>query len=181
MGWLSRLFTGEDEETRHARMRMAADRQDPRRTFVWGILAASYDLDPAYLPAHANEAVRQWYGVKSAGQIVEWTAANFAANRHVAYNQYRLCFLARAGFGAGLLDETTSWSLAIRHAAVAQQHYRDWGDFGRGYLEGHLSYRTEQGDPPNALATHRKNIGQRLEQTQRTVWVAVPWATPMGG
>lgn len=181
MGWLSRLFTGEDAEAKNARIRMAADRQDPRRTFVWGVLAVSYDLDPAYLPGHANEAVRQWYGVKSARQIVDWTAADFAANGHVAYNQYRLCFLARAGHGAGLLDEATSWSLAIRHAAVVQQHYRDWAEFGRGYLEGHLSYRSEQGDPPEQLAKYRKNIGERLAQTQRTVWVAVPWNTPMGG
>ena len=179
MGFLSRLFGGEDAETKEARTRMEQDRRDPRRTFVWGVVAASYELDPAYLRAHATEAIRDWYGVKSAHDIVSWTAADFTANGHVAYNQYRLCFLARAGFGAGVLDEATSWDLAIRHAAVLQQHYRSWQDYGQGYLEGHLSYRQHEGDPPAKLAEYRASIQERLALKHRTVWCAIPWETRM--
>ena len=80
MGWLSRLFSGEDAESREARRRMAIDMQDPRKTFVWGVVSISYEVDPAYLPAHASTAIREWYGVRSPDDIVRWTAADFAAN-----------------------------------------------------------------------------------------------------
>lgn len=180
MGWLSKLFGGEDEETRNARKRMEADRADPRRTFVWGVVAVSYELDPGYLPAHATEAIRDWYGVKSAEDLLSRTPQRFVANDHVAYNQYRLCFLARAGYGAGLVDEATSWGMAIRNAAVLQQHYRSWQEYGQGYLEGHLSYRAHQGDSQEQLADYRESIGERLALKQRTVWAAIPWATPLG-
>lgn len=181
MGWLSRLFGGEDEETRNARKRMEADRAaDPRRTFVWGVVAVSYELDPGYLPAHATEAIRDWYSVKSAEDLLSRTPADFVANDHVAYNQYRLCFLARAGHGAGLLDEASSWGMAIRHAAVLQQHYRSWQEYGQGYLEGHLSYRAQQGDSPQQLAEYRTSIGERLAHKQRTVWAGIPWTTRLG-
>ncbi|MBK6921716.1 MAG: DUF1266 domain-containing protein [Deltaproteobacteria bacterium] len=179
MGWLSRLFSGEDAETREARRRMAVDMQDPRKTFVWGVVSISYELDPAYLPAHANTAIREWYGVRSADDILRWTAADFTANAHPGYNQYRLCFLARAGYGAGVLDEATSWSLAIPHAAVLQQHYPDWLAYGHGYLEGHLSYRAGEGDDAAKLAEIRKRTEERIALRQRTVWCAIPWHTPM--
>jgi hypothetical protein len=179
MGWLSRLLPGEDAETREARKHMARDLTDPRRAFVWGVVAVSYELDPAYMPEHATEAIRDWYGVKSADDLLGRTAANFVANDHVAYNAYRLCFLARAGFGAGMLDATQSWDMAIRHAAVVQQHYGSWAEYGRGYLEGHLSYRAHQGDAPDQLAQYRRSIGERLDVKQRNVWSGIPWATRM--
>jgi hypothetical protein len=177
MGFWSRLFSREDTETRRARERMAVDAQDPRKLFVWGIVAVSYEVDPAYLAEHANTAVREWYGVKTGQDIISWTPSDFSTRDHVAYNQYRLCFLARAGFGAGLLDEQTSWQLAFRHAAVAQQHYPDWQAYGQGYLEGHLQYRHHQKDSDADLTRYRKSIGERLLLKQRTVWHAIPWNT----
>ena len=179
MGWLSRLFGGEDPQTKQARLRMTADLQDPRKAFVWGVVAVSYELDPAYQPEHANEAVRDWYSVKSANDILTWTANDFGTTDSVAYNQYRLCFLARAGFGAGLLTEPQSWDLGFRHAAVLQQHYRSWAEYGQGYLEGHLNYRRSQGDSEQQLQQYRGSINERLATKQRTVWVGIPWATPM--
>lgn len=177
MGWLSRLFTGEDAETREARKRMALDLRDPRRAFVWGVVAVSYEIDPAYQRDHATEAIRDWYGVTSAKQLLEWTQADFSANQHAAYNIYRLCFLARAGFGAGLLDEGQSWGMAFHHAAALAQHYRSWAEYGQGYLEGHLSYRALQGDSPQQLAQYRGSITERLALKQRTVWSGINWAT----
>lgn len=175
MGWLSRLFGGEDAETREARKRMDVDLRDPRRAFVWGIVAVSYDVDPGYLRAHATEAIRDWYGVTSAQDLLSRNASSFVANEHVAYNQFRLCFLARAGYGAGLVDEATSWDMAFRNAAIAQQHYAGWQQYGQGYLEGHLSYRADQGDSPERLSEIRNSISQKLQLKQRTVWSAIPW------
>lgn len=156
---------------------MDVDRRDPRRAFVWGIVAVSYEVDPGYLKAHATEAIRDWYGVASAAELLSRTGADFNANEHVAYNQFRLCFLARAGYGAGLVDEATSWDLAFRHAALAQQHYASWQHFGQGYLDGHLSYRAYEGDPPDRLQEVRVGITQKLQLKDRTVWSAIPWTT----
>lgn len=179
MRWLSRLFRGDDAETREARKRMEVDLRDPRRAFVWGIVAVSYDVDPAYLRDHATEAIRDWYGVTSAQDLLSWTGASFVANEHVAYNQFRLCFLARAGYGAGLLDEATSWQMAFRNATIAQQHYSSWQHYGQGYLEGHLSYRAHQGDSPERLNEIRNSITEKLQLKQRTVWSAIPWNTQL--
>lgn len=177
MRWLSRLFSGEDAETREARKRMDVDLRDPRRAFVWGIVAVSYNVDPAYLRAHATEAIRDWYGVTSAQDLLSRNPGSFVANQHVAYNQFRLCFLARAGFGAGLLDEASSWDMAIRNAALVQQHYSSWQHYGQGYIDGHLSYRAHEGDSPERLNEIRNSLAEKLSVKQRTVWSAIPWNT----
>ncbi|MEZ4365488.1 MAG: DUF1266 domain-containing protein [Kofleriaceae bacterium] len=179
-GALKKLFSGEDAETRAARLQMTTDLADPRRAFVWGVVAVSYKLDPGYLKAHATEAIRDWYGISSAQQLLGFRAEHFGTRSHPAYNQYRLVFLARAGFGAGLIDAETSWGWAMREAAVVQQHYGSWQDYGQGYVAGHLEYRASQGDPPARLEEIRGNLTTQLAAKQREVWVAVPFHTPMG-
>lgn len=170
--WLSNIFAARD-----ARKRMVVDQQDPRKGFVWGVIAVSYDVDPAYLPDHAKLAVTEWYGMENAQDIIEQTPSGFVANEHVAYNQFRLCFLARAGFGAGMLDESTSWALAIRHAAAVQQHYPTWAAYGEGYLQGHLSYRREMGDTVTQLRERESSLREQLIDKQRDVWGTIPFAT----
>ena len=175
MGWLSRLLTGEDPESREAHMRMAHDRSDRCRLFVWGILAASYDLDPGYLPEHARMALGDWYEISSAEELLSYTPEDFVANDHVGYNQFRLCFMARAGYGAGLLDESSSWAMAIANAAVCQNHYASWFEYGRAYLDGHLAYRAYMGDDAATLADRRRSVSKRLAAKQKQVWSAIPW------
>jgi hypothetical protein len=180
LSFIKKLFGGEDAESKEARLRMAADLQDPRRAFVWGVLAISYDKDPGYLKSHATEAIRDWYGVSSAADLRSYTAEDFGTRSHPAYNQFRLCFVARAGYGAGLLDEATSWSWAIQEAAVAQRHYRSWDEYAQGYIAGHLEYRASQGDPPERLEEIRRNISGDITKVHRTVWTAIPFHTPLG-
>lgn len=179
LAWLRRIVTGEDPETRNARLRMVEDSKDPRRLFVWGVVAISYEYDPGYLTAHANTAIREWYSVDSAANLLSYTAQRFRTRSHVGYNQYRLCFLARAGHGAGLLSDADSWAWAFREAAVIQQAYSNWHEYAMGYLDGHLEFRASQGDAPEVLADYRRSILARIDTKQRTVWSAIPFTTPM--
>ena len=99
MGFLDKLF-GEAPEVKAARRAMQADLAvDPRRGFVVGILAVSYEVDPGYLKAHATEALTQWYDVRSAAAI---EAYRFGVPDGGAYDAFRHAFLARAGFAAQL-------------------------------------------------------------------------------
>lgn len=177
MGLLDKVLdivAGKDPEVKAAEARMKADiAVDPRRRLVHGILAVTYDVDPAYLTEHAKTAMRDWYGVESAAEIDTY---RFGSDTHAAYNLYRRVFLARAGFGAGLLDERGSWERALAQAQVMLRTYASWDAYGRDYLEGHIAYRTQQGDPAPKLAQYRENIGKRLATQSRTVWKQTPWA-----
>jgi hypothetical protein len=179
MGLLARLFWGETDEVREARRRMAADRSDPRRVLVAAVLAVSYDLDPGYLPAHSTMAITDWYEVESAVDLLSRTIDDLAANGHVAYDHFRMCFLARGGYAAGLIDESTSWRMAFRHAKVIQQHYQTWRDYGHGYCTGHIGFRASLGDDPDQLAAYRKRINARLANLEQGVWSSVSIATPL--
>jgi hypothetical protein len=178
-GALKSLFSGEDAESREARLRMEQDaKADPRRAFVWGVLAVSYRRDPAYLKAHATEAIRNWYGVKSREELLAYTPNRFGTKSHAGYNHYRLCFLARAGHGAGVLTEDESWSWAFREAAAVQRAYADWRGYAHGYFEGHLEYRKSQGDSPERLNEIRTNILTGFAEKDAT-WSSIPYGTPL--
>jgi hypothetical protein len=104
---------------------------------------------------------------------------HFKASGHAAYDCFRLCFVARCGYGANLIDEATSWSVAWRHAAWAQQQYPNWEAFGQGYLQGHLAYRKEEGDTDEELAQRRAETNERLQQCLKGWWAQVPYDTPL--
>ncbi len=175
--WLKSLFGGEDPESKQAREKMAIDRQDPRKLFVWGILCMAESHDPGWKPSYATTAITEWYGIQNKQQLLAQTADGFRASGQPAYDYFRLVFLARAGFGAGMLSEAESWDLAFRAAQALQRSYGDWKAYGAGYRDGHLAYRASCGDAPDQLAQYRKNLDATIEEKQRTVWVAVPWAT----
>ncbi len=181
LGWLMSLFGGgEDPEAKRARAKMAVDRKDPKKLFVWGVLCMAEAHDPGWKPTYAKTAVTEWYGIRDKAALLRQTADGFRASGHPGYDQFRLAFLARAGFGAGLLTEEESWDLAVRAARAVQQAYPDWKAYGAGYRDGHVAYRTEMGDPPAQLAQYRKNLDATIAEKQRTVWVAVPWDTNLG-
>ena len=82
------MFTGEDTESKNMRLRMTADMADPRKAFVWGVLVVSQKSDPAYLASHSTTAIRDWYGVQDAKQLLEFTPASFGTSSHAGYNHY---------------------------------------------------------------------------------------------
>lgn len=181
LGWLQSLFGGgEDPEVKGARAKMAIDRKDPRKLYVWGVLCVAEEHDPGWKPSYAKTAVTEWYGIRSKEQLLAQTSDGFRAGGHPAYDHFRMAFLARAGFGAGLLTDEESWERSFVAARAVQRAYDGWKAYGEGYRDGHLAYRTTMGDAPAQLAQYRKNLDAKIAEKQRTVWVAVPWGTDLG-
>ena len=57
------LFSDDDEagdEDQQARDRMADDRADPRKLFVFGVLCCTEDIDPGYRQEYAKVALAAW-------------------------------------------------------------------------------------------------------------------------
>lgn len=180
---LDLIGMGDPPDVKQAKARMASDfAADPRRRSVWGILALSYDADPGYLTEHATTAVREWYGLGTPqaldGRIREYLAGGIGTP---GYDVFRAAFLARAGFGANLLPEVQSWEASYQAVRVMQRHYQTWQHYGMGYLEGHVAYRAEQGDPPPRLAEIRQNLLGTMGKLMSGggAWTA-PFAVPMG-
>jgi hypothetical protein len=167
---------GEDEETKAARKKMAADANDPRKRFVFGVLAISYKVDPGYLPQHAKTALTDWYGIRSPADLENMS---FGVAEHPGYNLYRKCFLARAGYGAGMIGEDKSWTLALNECRQIQRTFASWDELGRSYLAGHLAYRASEGDSAARLAEIQANTTKRLSEIQKEVWAGVPFGTPL--
>jgi hypothetical protein len=165
-----------------AKRRMAIDASDPRKRFIWGALAISTSerADPGHLPAFANKAIREWYGLTSREKLlsridyyVEGTGST------PGYDAFRGLFLARAGFGAGMLSEDESWEASYRVARKLKQSYPSWNHYVHGYLEGHLAYRKGEGDSEDDLQRYKRNILERHRIIASSVWPQTPFETPI--
>lgn len=178
MNWFKKLFGGGEEA--ESRKRMAGDEHDPRRRFVFGVLAMSYEVDPGYMPKHAAMAIREWYGVEDRDDLLSRIHDYVEGyNDSRAYDAFLGTFLARAGFGAGMLSEEESWNLAFSASRTIQTAYASWGDYGRGYLVGHLGYRKEQGDDSDTLKERRKTVEERIARHERELWPRTPFQTSL--
>jgi hypothetical protein len=177
---LASLFGGGPKsEVERAIERTEADRGDPRKRYVFAVLAVSCEGDPAYMPEHANKAVRTWYRIGSLPELVARMSKYLdGTSERLAYDTFRAAFLARAGFAAGLIGEADSWEWALRAARVVQTRFTSFEEYGLGYLEGHVWYRSGQGDGPAALDEVRKGKLELFEQLKRDAWT-VPFTTPL--
>ncbi|HEX2734310.1 MAG TPA: DUF1266 domain-containing protein [Polyangiaceae bacterium] len=162
--------------------KMAVDHQDPRKRFAWAILAAfpNANADPAYRPKFANTALREWYGMNDHDELLENIDFYIeGTGGTVGYDLYRAVFMARAGFGAGMLSEAESWDAAFKVIRKLQSTYPSWNEYGRDFLAGTLDYRKESGDDQDALDTHRHAVTQNLAELGKTLWSQVPFNTPV--
>ncbi len=161
----------ESPEVRAGKARMAIDHRDPDRRFVFGLLALSYTVDPAYLPVHATLAVRDWAGLTSTIAVRERILQYMVMRgRNPGYDLFRGAFLARAGFGAGLLGEDESWHRALGVAVELRAVFGSWPEVAASYLAGHLDHRRSLGDSREALAEHQAEHGARVARLTRTIW-----------
>jgi hypothetical protein len=176
----SLLGAGEDPELVEAKRRTEMDRMDPRRRFVFGVLAISYQADPGYMVEHARTAVRDWYGISTRAELVERLEDYLRVSMSTpGYDAYRATFLARTGLPAALLNEGESWTWALAAARLVQRSYPGWREYGMGYLEGHLAYRQSQGDDAATVARYRQNLMVAIDKQSRDVWARTPFATAL--
>ena len=179
----SALGFGEDPVVIEAKKKTAVDQADPRKRFVSGMLAispADGGADPAYLTNFARTAITEWYGIASPQDLAQ-RIQNYIEGygSTPAYDIFRAVFLARAGFGAGYLDDAGSWSWAFNAARKLQQTYPSWDHYGMGYAEGHLAYRKSEGDDSQRLQEIRQNLSQQIGELARGIWAQTPFNTPL--
>lgn len=177
--WKKLFGGGPKSEVERAIELTEADRGDARKRFVFGVLAVSCEGDPAYMPQHANKAVRTWYRIASPEDLVARMAKYLdGTSERLAYDTFRAAFLARAGCAAGLIAEPASWDWALRAGRVVQSRFASFEEYGLGYVEGHVWYRAGQGDDAAKLEEVRRSKLALLEQLKADVW-RVPFSTPL--
>lgn len=171
MGFLDAIF-GKNPEIKAAEQSMANDaRIDRRCAQVFGLLAVAYEVDPAYLKELSTKAIRDWYSVKS---IADVDTYQFGIDRYPGYNIYRRAFLARAAFGAGLVDAQGSWMRAFTQLQIAQQTFPTWDAYGASYLEGSVAYNAGEGAAPDRLEAIRASAVKRQNELRNGVWRTTP-------
>jgi Protein of unknown function (DUF1266) len=74
-----------------------------------------------------------------------------------AWDLARLVYVTRAAHTAGYLDEATAWDFLARALAESQRHYRNWRQFGTGFLTGGLYWCC--GDLSEADGQTRTRLG----------------------
>lgn len=174
---LRSLFArSETPEVRAGRARMAIDHRDPDRRFAFGVLAVQYSVDPAYLPVHAAFALRDWYGLGSTVAVRERILQYLMMRgRDPGYDLFRAAFLARAGFGAGLLGQDESWHRALAIADEVKSRFTSWASYADSFRAGHLELRRQQGDAREVIAEHDAELARRIARLHRTIWNAAPF------
>lgn len=177
---LTSLFGGgEKSEYELAMERTGSDGLDPRKRFVFCVLAVSNDVDPAYMVERSKTAVGEWYGIHSASKLEERITGYLEVGFSTpAYDAFRAAFLARAGLAAGLLSEGASWDAAFKAGRKVQASYASFRDYGMGYVEGHLDYRKNQGDPVARLAEIRQSKLSHMGDLVKDVW-KLSFTTPL--
>ena len=171
----------EAPEIVEARRRMALDHQDPRRRFVFAVLAISCAVDPAYDEELAHTAITEWYGIRSRDRLAPAIDRFLrGTNSTPAYDAFRAAFLARAGQGAGMLDVMSAWAWAGRAGQLVQRSYPSFLHYGMGYIDGHLDYRRSEGDDAATLERHRQNLLTKAGRLAKRVWAQTPYETHLG-
>ncbi|MFE3193894.1 DUF1266 domain-containing protein [Nocardia sp. NPDC059240] len=73
-----------------------------------------------------------------------------------AWDLARVVFIARAAHTAGYLTEDEAWQHLLAGLAIAQAHYRNWRQFGSGFLTGAIFWAATRD-----LAAAREQVGER--------------------
>lgn len=109
------------------RARFLSDRSDPRKFWAQAAIALYQDdSDPGcWKQEHAVSCLQGW---KTAAQpaLVRLLQRYIKGECNVGFDKLRIIYLARAGRGAGFLDEATSWGYAFDAMTEIQRHYVSW-------------------------------------------------------
>lgn len=175
--FIARLLGNEgDSELAEAEQKTAADGSHVSRRIVFGLLAISNQVDPAYRAEFSRMAIADWYGIHDRDELIRrinnYVEGGFSTP---AYDAFRAAFLARAGAGAGYLTQETSWQLGLDAVRQVQQAYDGWMAYGIGYLDGHLEYRRGQGDDHETLKERKATVMRQMSKCSAEIWARTPF------
>lgn len=165
-----------DPELAEAEAKTTADGEHVPRRFVFGLLAISNQVDPAYRVAFSRMAVADWYGIHDRDDLIlrinEYVEGGLSTP---AYDAFRAAFLARAGVAAGYLTQEASWQLGLGAVRRVQQVYDGWMAYGVGYLDGHLEYRRGEGDDHETLKERKASVMRQMSECSAGIWGRTPF------
>ncbi len=87
-----------------------------------------------------------------------------------AWDLARLVYVARASYTAGYLDEATAWGFLARGLAESHLHYRNWRQFGTGFLTGGLFWCCGDLSETDAQTRNRLGMVRGLHMRPYSPW-----------
>jgi Protein of unknown function (DUF1266) len=122
--------------------RYLADRGDPMRHWVHGVLAVYRGSagDPAYWDADCATRQAGGWGIERPEDLHELLERYREGEINVAFDKARLIWLARLGQGLGWLDERQSWEWCRLGADALRHQYPSWPDFAQELQAGRIRW-----------------------------------------
>jgi Protein of unknown function (DUF1266) len=145
--WFFWPVKGCNHDCKHPRY--LADRNDPMRYWVHGVMAVYRGDagDPAYWDADCAQRQASGWGLEKPQDLWELIERYRDGEINAAFDKARLIWLARLGQGLGWLTEQQSWDWCRAAADELRRQYPSWPDFTRELLEGRASWYGGQMPP----------------------------------
>ena len=100
----------------------------------------------------------------------------YAAQSITAWDYARYINLCRSGVAAGYLSEEEAWPRVMHAAAILQQTFTSWSEFGENYLVGREFWSLRQ----NKIDGQKmRAIYQRLLNDPVSPWNRIQWGLPL--
>jgi len=127
---------GCDHDCKHPRY--LADRQDPLRHWVHGVMAVYRGDagDPAYWDAACATRQSRGWGLEKPEDLYELLERYRDGEINAAFDKARLIWLARLGQALGWLNEQQSWEWCRLAADQLRRQYPDWTLFAQELQDG---------------------------------------------
>ena len=140
--------------------RYQADRADPRRRWVHGVLAVYRGDagDPAYWDRECALAQARAWGCEQPQDLHELIDRYHRGEINLAFDKARLIWLARVAQGTGWLGEGHSWQWCESAAAALRAEYPDWSSFRADMEQGRAAWY-DGAVPPEQVAQAGANWG----------------------
>jgi len=147
---------------------------DPRKHWILAAMALYHGDqggDPGYWArSRALSCIQKAWSTPDRDALIALIDRYISGECNVGFDKVRIIWLARVGFGAGWLDEETSWNYAIRAREVIQHTYGSWLELNQAINEGIVDWY--RGNVPQA---RRDGRGPALQYAARTFFDKVPF------
>ena len=136
------------------------DRQDPRKHWAQAAMALYQgDVgDAGYWSGNdAREKLSGGWSTTTRDELLELIQRYIDGECNVGFDKLRIIWLARLGFGAGWIDEATSWNYVFGAVAELQRAYGSWPELYDAQNAG----RTEWYGGPSEVPSGSQKFAER--------------------
>jgi len=100
----------------------------------------------------------------------------YGAQSITAWDYARYINLCRWGVAAGYISEAEAWPRAMHAAAILQQTFTSWSEFGENYLVGREFWSLSQ---TRTDGQRMRAIYEKLVNDRGSPWNRIPWNLPL--